>query len=138
MITYKITNPETFENRVVDVEFENVSCFFDRKGDLSHIEGSVRIQTSTFDETEITGEHGIKDYMKDYGFEIVEYETFDVQFDDDNDSDRKGFEHTQEECADYITANNGTDHPYFEDYKGGTVSIVSNLTGEIVASKIVK
>lgn len=138
MVTYKITNQETFENRVVDVDFENISCFFNSKGELSHIEGTVMIQTSAFDEKQIQGEHGVNDYIREYGFEILEIETFDVQFDDDNNSDRKGFEMNQEECADWIDTWNGTDHSYFDDYKGGTVSIVSNLTDEVVASKTVK
>ncbi|MCK4499825.1 hypothetical protein KAU11_04965 [Candidatus Babeliales bacterium] len=58
--------------------------------------------------------------------------TYDVHFNDDQDSNSKGFELNIQECKDYIEANNGTDTSYFEDYKGGTVSVVENETGETV------
>lgn len=55
-----------------------------------------------------------------------ELNTFDVYFDDDNNSNCKGFYNSFEECYDYIKNNNGTNNSYFEDYKGGIVSIVCN------------
>lgn len=64
--------------------------------------------------------------------------TYDVQFDDDCNSDSKGFEESYEYCKSYISAGNGTNESYFEDYKGGTVSIVCNETSEIVYSETIK
>lgn len=58
--------------------------------------------------------------------------TYDVHFNDDQDGNNKGFELTVEECKDYIEANNGTNASYFEDYKGGTISVVENETGKSV------
>jgi hypothetical protein len=58
--------------------------------------------------------------------------TYNVIFNDDQDSNDKGFKYTLDECKDYIHSFNGTNESYFEDYKGGTVSIVCNETGENV------
>jgi len=58
--------------------------------------------------------------------------TYDVHFNDDQDSNNKGFELTIQECKDYIEMWNGSDESYFEDYKGGIVSVVENETGETV------
>lgn len=57
--------------------------------------------------------------------------TFDVAFNDDTSSDSKGLINaTYEECLNYIKHYNGTDESYFKDYKGGSVSIVRNETGD--------
>ena len=64
--------------------------------------------------------------------------TYDVHFDDSNDSNSKGFKLSIEECKDYINSNNGTNDSYFGDYKGGTVSIVCNETGETEYSEAIK
>ena len=58
--------------------------------------------------------------------------TYDVCFDDDTASNRKGWSQTYEECLYYIKHYNGTNESYFADYKGGTVSVVCNETGETV------
>lgn len=58
--------------------------------------------------------------------------TYDVHFNDSENSNNKGFKLTFDEAKAYIEANNGTDESYFADYKGGTVSIVCNETGETV------
>ena len=52
--------------------------------------------------------------------------TFDVVFNDDNSSNRKGWHETLEYCKNYIERNIGTNNSYFADYKGGTVSIYCN------------
>ena len=57
---------------------------------------------------------------------------FDVFFNDDNNSNNKGFESSFEDCKNYIKWNNGTNESYFKDYKGGSVSIVDCETGETV------
>lgn len=56
--------------------------------------------------------------------------TYDIYFNDDTDSNNKGFSLSIEECKSWIESNRGTS--YFEDYKGGTVSIVCNETGDTV------
>lgn len=58
--------------------------------------------------------------------------TYNVVFNDDNNSNDKGFEQTLEYCMNYIKAFNGTNHSYFGDYKGGIVQVVCNETGEVV------
>lgn len=60
--------------------------------------------------------------------------TYNVVFNNDKSSNDKGFALTKEECINYIDLNNGTSHSYFADYKGGTVSVVCNETGDVVFS----
>ena len=64
--------------------------------------------------------------------------TYDVHFNDERDSNSKGFTDSYDDCLSYIEEYNGTNHSYFEDYKGGTVSIVCNETGETVYEEEVK
>ncbi len=59
-------------------------------------------------------------------------QTFDIFFNDDNNSSNKGFAISLEDAKNYIERNNGTNESYFADYKGGTVSIVCNETEETV------
>ena len=64
---------------------------------------------------------------------------FDVRFDSDTMSDRKGFKSSYEYCIDYISMYNGTSESYFVDYKGGSVSIIDIDADEsIVYSEEVK
>nr|DAD78489.1 MAG TPA: hypothetical protein [Siphoviridae sp. ctGkF12] len=58
--------------------------------------------------------------------------TYNVIFNDDNNSNDKGFEQTLDYCKNYITTYNGTNESYFADYKGGIVQIVCNETEEVV------
>lgn len=58
--------------------------------------------------------------------------TYNVHFNDNENSNDKGFDHSLEDAKDYINRYNGTNESYFADYKGGTVSIVDNETGETV------
>ncbi len=58
--------------------------------------------------------------------------TYDVVFNDESDSNNKGFESTKQEAIEYIESNNGTNESYFEDYKGGTVSVIDNESGNVV------
>ncbi|RGN96753.1 hypothetical protein DXB37_03725 [Bacteroides uniformis] len=64
--------------------------------------------------------------------------TYDIYFNDSSDSNNKGFASTLDYCMDYINTYNGTDESFFADYKGGTVSIVCNETGETVYEVCVK
>jgi hypothetical protein len=58
--------------------------------------------------------------------------TYNVVFNDETSSNDKGFREPYDYCMNYIKSNNGTNNSYFADYKGGTVSIVCNETGETV------
>lgn len=64
--------------------------------------------------------------------------TYDVHFNDANDSNNKGFNNSIEDCMIWIESNRNDNSTYFGDYKGGTVSIVCNETGEEVYSEIIK
>jgi len=61
-----------------------------------------------------------------------------VFFDDNDNSNNKGFKYSLEECQYYINSNNGTSESYFKNYKGGTVSIVNIETGERVFETEIK
>jgi len=58
--------------------------------------------------------------------------TYNVVFNDETSSNDKGFKESYNYCMNYIKSNNGTNNSYFASYKGGTVSIVCNETGETV------
>lgn len=58
--------------------------------------------------------------------------TYDVVFNDSENSNNKGWSDSLHACMTYIASNNGTNNSYFADYKGGTVSIRCNETEEIV------
>lgn len=62
----------------------------------------------------------------------MKQETFDVVFNDSTNSNSAGVHGTIGDCWSYINAKNGDKSSYFGDYEGGTVSIVSDLTGETV------
>lgn len=64
--------------------------------------------------------------------------TYDVVFNDENDSNSKGFKSSIEDCKKYIELNNGSNDSYFADYKGGVVSVVCNETGETVYSEEIR
>lgn len=64
--------------------------------------------------------------------------TYDVQFNDETDSNNEGFSQTKEYCIDFIKTHNGTNYGYFGDYKGGVVSVVCNETSDDVYSEDVK
>jgi hypothetical protein len=64
--------------------------------------------------------------------------TYDIYFNDSNNSNNKGFEMTLEDAKYYIKSNNGTNNSYFADYKGGIVSVVCNQDGETVYEEEIK
>ena len=76
--------------------------------------------------------------MKSNHINMDQNYTYDVVFNDDYDSNNKGMNESLEYCKEYIRQNNGTNHSYFEDYEGGTVSIVCNETGETVYEEEVR
>lgn len=50
----------------------------------------------------------------------------------------RAVEITKEEAISYIKKYNGTNHSYFEGYKGGFVAVVCNETGERVYSERIR
>lgn len=93
----------------------------------------------------------IMDYCQKYGcaledaifyaeddFKELSKKTYDVCFDDDNNSNGEGWHESYQYCKDYIEMTNGTNEGYFKDYKGGIVSIYCNETGEEVYSERVR
>lgn len=58
--------------------------------------------------------------------------TYDVVFNDDMDSNSKHINSSYDECKSWIDCNRNNPSTYFGDYRGGTVSIVCNETGETV------
>lgn len=72
-----------------------------------------------------------------YDFNICDL-SYDVEFNDDNNSDSKGFEESLDYCKNYIRQYKGTNESYFADYKGGTVSVRCNETGEVVYNEDIK
>lgn len=64
--------------------------------------------------------------------------TYDIFFNDSENSNNKGFAISLEDAKAYINRYNGTNESYFADYKGGTVSIVCNETEETVHEEEVK
>lgn len=58
--------------------------------------------------------------------------TYDVHFNDQDNSNSKGFELSAEDAVAYIKRFNGSNESYFADYKGGIVSAVCNQTGETI------
>ena len=77
-------------------------------------------------------------FLADNAFEGLGKKIYDVQFDDDDNTNCKGWNETYGYCKNYIESTNGTNESYFEDYKGGTVSIMNNETGEIAYWEEVK
>ena len=65
-------------------------------------------------------------------------ETYDIYFNDDNNSNNKGWHASLGKCKEYIKTYNGTNESYFADYKGGVVTIVCNETGENVYFEVIK
>lgn len=64
--------------------------------------------------------------------------TYDINFQDSENSNSKGFQLSLEEAKDYIAQHNGTDESYFADYKGGMVQVVDNESGEVAYEEEVK
>lgn len=64
--------------------------------------------------------------------------TYDVYFDSDTNSNNMGFGESYDYCLDWINMHNGSNHSYFEDYKGGTVSIVCIETEDCVYQEEVR
>ena len=77
-------------------------------------------------------------FLADNSFEGLGKKIFDVQFDDDDNTNCEGFRETYGYCKNYIKDNNGTNESYFADYKGGTVSIYNTETEEDVYMEAIR
>jgi hypothetical protein len=64
--------------------------------------------------------------------------TYEIVFQDSENSNSKGFQVSLEDAKDYINRHNGTNESYFEDYKGGMVQVVDNESGEVVYEEEVR
>jgi len=71
----------------------------------------------------------ISKYLK---VQVYEVNTFDIHFNDSENSNNKGFKESFDYCLNYIDNNSGS---YFQDYPNGFISIVCNETGETVFEK---
>jgi hypothetical protein len=91
--------------------------------DIIEPDGNVTIFTFGEDTASIGGQY----------FEIeVEKQTYDIHFQSNDSSMNKGFRFSLEQAANHISIHNGTNHSYFQDFKGGLVQIVCNETEEVV------
>lgn len=117
------------------------------KGDYSWADETISNGYANYDLTKDEAENLKKEfevYAKKHNlnwaaFRVEELKfTYDVCFDDDTDSNSKGWEQTYDYCLSYIRMYNGTNESYFKDYKGGVVSIYCNETEEEVYQEIIK
>lgn len=64
--------------------------------------------------------------------------TYNIHFNDSENSNDLGISESFTYCENYIKQHNGTNHSYFADYKGGEVSIVCNETGETIKEEEIR
>jgi hypothetical protein len=117
------------------------------KDDYSWADETISNEYANYDLTKDEAENlkkEFEDYAKKHNLDWAAFEveelpfTYDVCFDDDTDSNSKGWEQTYDYCLSYIRMYNGTNESYFKDYKGGVVSIYCNETDEDVYQEIIK
>ena len=117
------------------------------KNDYSWADETISNGYANYDLTKDEAENlkkEFEDYAKKHNlywaaFRVEELPfTYDVCFNDDTDSNSKGWEQTYDYCLSYIRMYNGTNESYFKDYKGGVVSIYCNETEEEVYQEIIK
>ena len=65
-------------------------------------------------------------------------QTYDIYFNDEYNSNNKGFKESLIFCKKYIKMYNGSKESYFADYKNGYVQIINNQTNNTVYSTKVK
>lgn len=64
--------------------------------------------------------------------------THDVVFNDEMNSDSKGFNLSLADAIKYVKDNNGTNESYFKYYKSGVVEVICNETGEVKYTEDIK
>lgn len=123
-------NAALYNQKVITVEFNAIKNVTN-----DSFSGNVSIEVEGEGWKEWDGEFGYADFKEEFGFVIAKddvLETYDIHFNDSENSNNKGFEMSYDEALNYIKTYNGTNESYFADYKGGMVSIVDNETGENV------
>lgn len=119
------------------LDYENNTFIHQDKADLNQ-------EKFWFEGTEIpdwvteiaTKDFGLSEYpelvSKYLKVQVYEVTTFDIYFNDSENSNNKGFKESFAYCLDYIDRNAGS---YFKDYPNGFISIVCNETGYMVFGK---
>ena len=69
---------------------------------------------------------------------LISKNTYDVVFNDDEQSDSKGFRYSLKEAKSYVKTYNGSCESYFKSYRGGTVAIKCNEDGIMVFEAKIK
>ncbi len=67
----------------------------------------------------------------------MENRTFNIVFNDSENSNDLGLKQTFEYCFNWIKIHNGTHHSYFKDYPNGVVEIYCNETDELIYSEFI-
>lgn len=117
------------ENVIIDTSKGNLKlAYVEEGGDAGFVESTDTYYTGEAEFMYIEGEYTL-DEVK---FICENNCKYDVVFNDDTDSNSVGFKSTYSDCMNYIIMNKGTNHSYFEDYKGGSVCIVDVETGNDV------
>lgn len=118
---------------ITDIEFNGTpSCgilYYVADGQEVEVQGEFYMDENGV----LHHEHWFDEEGNDTMEVLCNLRTYDVVFNDEYDSNSKNFVGASYDyCKGYIESNNGTNESYFADYKGGTVSIVCNETGETV------
>ena len=103
-----------------------------------HMQGIVSSSFFNNGKTPIQTAKLLKTYLIPKISGIKNKSTYDIYFNDEYNSNNKGFKESLEFCKRYIRMYNGTKHSFFADYKNGFVQIVNNQTGNVVYSTKVK
>lgn len=106
----------------------------ENKIDVSDEHGlTQRFGLATMSEaTELFEKEGNVGELKDMEINLLSY---DVVFNDENNSDSMGFVESQKYCFDYIDAKKGS---RFAEYNGGTVKVVCRETEDVILELEVK
>ena len=68
----------------------------------------------------------------------ISTKTYDVVFNDDQQSNSKGFRYSLKEAKSYVKTYNGSNESYFKSYRGGIVAIKCNEDGIFVFETKIK
>jgi len=131
MNIYKLTVSPMGQGFIDKSHFNEVGLSYDNAiSKMMGIADSLNIKYD-LEELQVEGNHDIGGIGYDYRIE-VELMTYDIIFNDDNNSNNMGFTESIEYCKNYINTHNGSNHSYFANYKGGTVQVRCQQTEEIV------
>ena len=114
----------TENNKCILISSVNGNCYC-TDGEMSYDRAYAKIFQSRED-----AEVFIKD-NEFYALDIVQL-TYDVHFNDDEESNDVGLSETLDYCRDYIKNGSASKSGYFADYPTGYATIVCDQTEEIV------